>query len=579
MGDDSLLGIMTLVAGEKDPRNLMIIFSMLRVIMIEWDISNHAEMLFDAVFAYFPITFRPPPNDPYGITAQDLKNRLRDCLASDGALAPWVFPALLDKLDSTSPATKKDVLQALAACGKNYETSIMSRYSITLWDSVKFEILTAQEVDLADEALLVLGAIAEGLSQSTNTSPLSSPLVQYLKPVNKECLEHLQEPAQRQAKASGDILKAVASVSANSFAIVAKSAMPKIAVIYQSADGITPKRAILEVVNQIFEAANKVFGTWRQAGSAEYNPLDEFKESFVGIYSQALMGTVKEEVSFRLAAAKGVLLLCSMRSYLDNDEIGLFVQYFNEIVLKEQSYGRDELKKTAMAGLAEISRSKPRLIMDITFPAFLANLPDDEEGAEKVSSYQFTLEGLAEISVERELFETLCRRLLNKFDLLVRGPSKEHYPYACAILSTLLFILDRASKTNPSSLDTYYSRVVVDYSRAAAITDSGGRPASTIFRNTDVLFILGRVQNLFVRTGSIPQQKKIGENVYDLFASDITMASRTVLSAAERNPESMILSTWLLAALPKDFKIVSGMFPIKTWWQVDPSSNQGRNLL
>jgi len=101
-----LVGITDLVAGEKDPRNLMLIFSMLRAIMIEWDISNYAEVMFDSVFAYFPITFRPPPNDPYGISAQDLKDRLRDCLSATSILAPYVFPALLDKLDSTAPATK-----------------------------------------------------------------------------------------------------------------------------------------------------------------------------------------------------------------------------------------------------------------------------------------------------------------------------------------------------------------------------------------------------------------------------------------------------------------------------------------
>ena len=84
MGDASLLGIVNLVAGEKDPRNLMLVFSMLRVIMVEWDTSKHADILFDAVYAYFPITFRPPPNDPYGITAQDLKDRLRDCISSTG---------------------------------------------------------------------------------------------------------------------------------------------------------------------------------------------------------------------------------------------------------------------------------------------------------------------------------------------------------------------------------------------------------------------------------------------------------------------------------------------------------------
>jgi DNA repair/transcription protein MET18/MMS19 len=122
MGDTSLVGIVDLMTGEKDPRNLMLVFSILKVVMIEWDISNYAEVcirlcqflirqlmfktLFESVYNYFPITFRPPPNDPYGITAQDLKDRLQDCISSTSLFAPYAIPALLDKLDSTSPNVK-----------------------------------------------------------------------------------------------------------------------------------------------------------------------------------------------------------------------------------------------------------------------------------------------------------------------------------------------------------------------------------------------------------------------------------------------------------------------------------------
>lgn len=44
MGDDSIVGIVDLMTGEKDPRNLMVVFSILKVVMMEWDISNHAEV-------------------------------------------------------------------------------------------------------------------------------------------------------------------------------------------------------------------------------------------------------------------------------------------------------------------------------------------------------------------------------------------------------------------------------------------------------------------------------------------------------------------------------------------------------
>lgn len=100
----------------------MVVFSILKVPMAEWNIGADAQVqrgntrvgnvliqkqdLFDAVFNYFPITFRPPPDDPYGITAQDLKDRLRECISSTPDFAPYAFPALLDKLDSTSMNTK-----------------------------------------------------------------------------------------------------------------------------------------------------------------------------------------------------------------------------------------------------------------------------------------------------------------------------------------------------------------------------------------------------------------------------------------------------------------------------------------
>jgi DNA repair/transcription protein MET18/MMS19 len=44
MGNESLVAIIQLFEGEKDPRNLMIIFSVLKVIMMEWEISDHAEV-------------------------------------------------------------------------------------------------------------------------------------------------------------------------------------------------------------------------------------------------------------------------------------------------------------------------------------------------------------------------------------------------------------------------------------------------------------------------------------------------------------------------------------------------------
>lgn len=49
MGDTSLVGIVDLMTGEKDPRNLMMVFSILKVVMVEWEITNHVEVRFYSI--------------------------------------------------------------------------------------------------------------------------------------------------------------------------------------------------------------------------------------------------------------------------------------------------------------------------------------------------------------------------------------------------------------------------------------------------------------------------------------------------------------------------------------------------
>lgn len=97
MDREFLSGYITLADGEKDPRNLLLAFSIDRVICIEFDISRYIDVtvpsflhlaltniccsyhqdMFNVTFCYFPITFKPPPDDPYGITPDELKLSLR----------------------------------------------------------------------------------------------------------------------------------------------------------------------------------------------------------------------------------------------------------------------------------------------------------------------------------------------------------------------------------------------------------------------------------------------------------------------------------------------------------------------
>ncbi|KAI9731957.1 MAG: hypothetical protein M1834_004408 [Cirrosporium novae-zelandiae] len=553
LGKESLVGVTDLVSGEKDPRNLMVVFSILKVIMAEWDITDHEETLFHSVYCYFPITFRPPSDDPYRITAQDLKDRLRDCIASRSQFAPHTFPNMIDKLDSTSPNVKKDCLHTITACALSYDVAAISRYSITLWDSLKFEILNAQSEELAEEALIALRAIAVRLSDTKTPESDQSFLAQYLHPITKECMEELQEVQQKKVKQLGQILGRLCSASAPAFLLIEKGVVPFLLTIYQDNLGeILKERVLLEVFVQFFESAIEVFGSWKSIpshGNAfTHSPLGGFKDRLFEIFSQALMGSLKEEVSFRVIAIKGLLLMSKLRHFFEDDEIGMIVQYCNDISLVEESYGNDDIKKEAIQCLANISTFKPTLIMDITFPAFMAKLPDSDTGGDK--QYLTTLEGLALISVEKDISETLIRRLLNKLDVILRGNARP--TYAHAVLSTILYVLDKRKEEEDPNLHSYYDRIIVGLIRKTVLPTIG-QGSLTALNDPAVMEILGQLCNLVIHRLRGEKQDAASKEIYTLFSGieGFTPVPLCGNYSSERS-NTMILSTYLLAALRPD---------------------------
>jgi DNA repair/transcription protein MET18/MMS19 len=107
MEEEFINGIVSLAELEKDPRCLMVYFSILSVILAEWDIQEEVKNLWESVSRYYPITFRAKPDDPIGITPNELKLRLRMCMAATSEFAPMAFPFLIEKLDFQVTANVK----------------------------------------------------------------------------------------------------------------------------------------------------------------------------------------------------------------------------------------------------------------------------------------------------------------------------------------------------------------------------------------------------------------------------------------------------------------------------------------
>lgn len=424
---------------------------------------------------------------------------------------------------------------------------VVSNYSITLWDSLKYEILNVQEEDLAEDALIALQAIATRLGKGITSTSQTTHLARYIRPITKECNEQLQEPQHKQAKPVGQILYSLATSSSTAQYLIVKAVVPPLLTLYQDTDKIADQRALLEVLVQLYNAAVALDQTPDASFSSTdvENPFARFKDRFFELFSQALMSTPSEEVSFRVVALKGLLRLCHIRNYLQNSEIGLFVQYLDEIVLTQDPTGGDAVRTEAVLALVEISKLKPNLIMEITFPAFMAQLPD--QPTEQQTDYLITLEGLARLSVERSISDTLVRRLLNKLDTVLQtdGPAS----YAQALLSTIDYVLSRRELSTDPNLNSYHEKIVVSLVRRAAVASVGS--GSPMLAEVLSLEILGRLAARIIGALDEHKRRSIALETYTLFTEEGTQFSPVLYThnLPGKQRLTMILSTWILAGV------------------------------
>jgi DNA repair/transcription protein MET18/MMS19 len=568
--------------GEKDPRNLMIVFSILAVVTTEWDISSCVQEVFDASFNYFPITFRPPPDDTYKITAQDLKDRLRKCISANSALAPYAYPALLDKLDSTSINTKRDVLQTILDTTVHYGPRTVALYSITLWDAIKFEILQNQEEDLAVQSLEVLAGISASLSHGSREG-----LLQYLQPVVKECNEHFEDAPTKQSDAAIRILSSIAASSAEAYNVIVSGVLPHLFSLYQSTKDVPKKRSLVEVLSKLVAASSEVYGDWLTTpmqskssngtmsivyGRAAENAMKQFSAQAFDLLTSALAGAPIKSVSYRLTLLDAALQLSKAREILKDEEISSLIRILNDIILVEESVGKDEAKVVATNALAEIAQQKPQLVIDHSFPAFLSKLPDNDIGYSE--KYLPVLEAFAKLGIEGKIFNTVVLRLKNKLNAAVY--QKASAQYIQALLSALLYTFSHTTSSLQGTDDAcpFYADIVQPL-LATTIPTLGAE------RQDDLTFsLIGRLCNEILRHQSTGFQKGIAVQIYTIsLPKESVQVAPFNVQAAPEECQHLIISAYLLAALRRDIvleydiaSLITALFQISTRTDISPGT-------
>jgi len=117
-------GVSGIIEDERDPRNLLLCFQISKLLVDDFAgcvTDTSLKAIFETLTSYFPITFQPPKDDKWGITAEHLRTGLNQALAATPRYANLLLPFLMDNArDGDSESTVTQALDLAALCLEHY---------------------------------------------------------------------------------------------------------------------------------------------------------------------------------------------------------------------------------------------------------------------------------------------------------------------------------------------------------------------------------------------------------------------------------------------------------------------------
>ncbi|KAI9334510.1 Dos2-interacting transcription regulator of RNA-Pol-II-domain-containing protein [Zopfochytrium polystomum] len=419
LGPTFVNGFIHAMDGEKDPQNLLISFEIAETISRSFDISGAVNELFDVFYCYFPITFRPPPNDVSGITADDLKIALRKCFASNAVYSSLAIPVLLDKLQATSSSAKRDAIETLTACFPVYGAESFKSNLEDVWLAMRNEVLQAADAANVASALQALSVLAHELSRVPSASTEESLQDKFLTLVVSEVLAMLKDPELKNLKDGASILEAVAEASDPACTKIVNKIFPPVLEMLADSPAYQARTALLKTLTQVLSSARKVFAAQDHDDASPVNP---FK---VAIYTSCIEAVSSDLSPLRRAGAGGLFELFQSGLLSEGDE--LVIMYHFQVFA---SMPDSDLHGELAVYLTSMARNRPELVFNNLIVPFLDIAMGGGLALEVVSKF---VERLAENSFQ---FKAMIEKLLSAADVVV---SQAYFLVLSAVSSRLKF--------------------------------------------------------------------------------------------------------------------------------------------
>lgn len=389
LADKFVTAFLHIATGEKDPRNLLISFRLNRQISSTLgNVAKFKEELFDTLFCYFPITFKPPKNDPYKISNEDLKLALRLAMSSTAEFADDAFGNLLDKLTASSPSVKNDTLLTLKACTDNFGGESSLKQWLPIWNALKFEIMHHSEG--GDVPLTTIKDLAPSSESKVSNYQLALDVVRSLafELVNfdesafDKFFSHIFEELkpnftyEKDLKQSCNVLAAIASANVITFNKVIGTSLP---LFLENTSAIPKLKLVIMNLSFFFDAYISVFSVSDDAPTNEIpnNKLGDFKDEILMILSKSLTGSSKVETTLRTLAVIQFTKMVKMNGYLSQEEVALIVQYLSETILTDTN---KNIYYTCLEGLKAIGEIYEDLVFEVSLKRMLELLPSNPTG-------------------------------------------------------------------------------------------------------------------------------------------------------------------------------------------------------
>nr|XP_057918601.1 MMS19 nucleotide excision repair protein homolog isoform X2 [Doryrhamphus excisus] len=346
LGADFVFGFVQSMDGERDPRNLLLAFQIGKNIIHKgYNLGKFTEEMFEVTSCYFPIDFNPPPDDPHGISREELIQALRDVLTGTPKFAEFLLPLIIEKLDSDVQNAKLDSLETLTACVSRYEHTDLAGFLDGLWTSLRREVFQTSSERIESAGLAALTAITSCLSRSVLNSDSDDALGTFLEMVLKDCNHHLCEPDLKLVWPSAKLLQAACSASNRASHIITAAVMPALISQYNSRTECSHRRTLLEVMQRFVQ-------------SVKISQSSENERVLSGVCSSLCCVTFsalsESNSSLQVTAASVLTSLAQQTGLLSNSQTEMAVDHLTRLLLSDEDDKVSLAVVDCAGGLAEV---------------------------------------------------------------------------------------------------------------------------------------------------------------------------------------------------------------------------------